>query len=330
MAERAGIRFGLPGGRGQLDARSADSTIAQAVDAEQRGFDGVWFAEEHFNAADAPVRRRPSCSMVLAGAVAARTTGLRLGVAALPLLHHPIRLAEQIATLDVLSGGRVNLVVGPAPDRYRRALGTGGRPGIGERLDALLGYWAGRPVEIDGVAHAVEPPPTQRPHPPLYLSGPDDEAIIWAAERGYAIIIPALTGPTGLRRRLELFAAHGGRVADAPVERFCFVAETDTAASDHARPLIEQLLARARHPRTSERPPADTSERDLDLTRFVAETAIVGGPDTVAERIAALRDEHAVHAVNLRPSLTGLCPLSLQRTTIALFAEHVSPQLNGA
>ena len=330
MAEPAGIRFGLPGGRGQLDARGADSKIAQAVDAEQRGFDGVWFAEEHFTAADAPVRRHPSCLMVLAGAVAARTTRLRLGVAAMPLLHHPIRLAEQIATLDALSGGRVNLVIGPAPERYRRALATGGELGIAERLDAVLGYWAGRPVEIDGTDYAVEPPPTQRPHPPLYLSSPDDEAIIWAAERGYATVIPALAGPAGLRRRLELFAAHGGRVAAAPVERFCFVAETDSAARDRAWPLIEQLLARARHPRTSEPPPADTSEHDLDLTRIVAETAIVGGPDTVAERIAALRDEHAIHALNLRPSLTGLCPLPLQRTIIALFAEHVAPQLNGA
>ncbi len=326
------MRFGLPGGRGVLDARSPDSKLRQAEVADELGFDCLWFGEEHFSSADAPVRRSPSAPLVLAAAAAARTTRIRIGLSSLLLtLHHSVRLAEEIATLDELSGGRVDVGIGWPGDRDATAFGRGetAEVSLPDQLDAMIGHWAGRPIEVDGVPHRVEPPPSQRPHPPIYVAARNDEAVVWAAERNYSLITPGVESPTSLRRRLDLFAAHGGSVTEVPVERFCFVADSDALARRQALPLIKVLVARQRRLGTIDRHLGVTSDDDLDPERFYQESAIIGGPDSVAARVAALRDDQGVRYVNLRPSLTGLCPLELQRTTVALFASEVIPRLNG-
>lgn len=328
MSERQPFRFGLPGGRGTFAALAEDSKTELAVTAERLGFDAVWFSEAHFSAADAPARRHPSSPIVLASAVVARTRRLRVGLSTLLELHHPILVAEQVATLDALSDGRVDVVIGRASARDLAAFGPVERSAaIPRRLELLLEYWSGRPIEVDGRTHLIEPELVQRPHPPIYLHAPDASATAWAAEHGHSIIVPALAGPEGLGRRLRGFAEHGGEVASAPVERFCLVAETDAQAQRIARPLIEQLVAQTRHPYTHEPPPSDLRPEDLEPGRFATETALIGGPDTVAERILELAERHGVRAINPRPSLTGLCPLPAQRDTVALFAEKVMPKL---
>jgi alkanesulfonate monooxygenase SsuD/methylene tetrahydromethanopterin reductase-like flavin-dependent oxidoreductase (luciferase family) len=324
-----GMRFGLPGGRGVLDARSPDSKLRQAEVADELGFDCLWFGEEHFSTTDAPARRSPSAPLVLAAATAARTARIRIGLSSLFLtLHNSVRLAEEIATLDALSGGRVNVGVGWPNARYVKAFGGEvTAPLLPARLDAMIGYWGGKPIEIEGVRHRVEPALSQRPHPPVYVAAPSDEAVVWTAERNYSLITPGVESPTSLRRRLDLFAAHGGRVADAPVERFCFVAESDALARRQALPLIEELVARQRRPGTIDRQSGITSDDDLEPERFYNESAIIGSPESVAARVAVLRNELGIRYVNLRPSLTGICPLALQRTTVELFAAEVIPRL---
>lgn len=122
-----------------------------------------------------------------------------------------------------------------------------------------------------------------------------------------------------------LFAGHGGRVADAPVERFCFVAESDELARQQAWTLVVALAGQQRRAGADQRPGRITTEADLEPERFYRETAIVGGPDTVTRRIRGLH-EQGIRYVNLRPSFTGICPMPLQRTSVALFARHVMPR----
>jgi alkanesulfonate monooxygenase SsuD/methylene tetrahydromethanopterin reductase-like flavin-dependent oxidoreductase (luciferase family) len=119
------MRFGLSGSLGGLEAHGPDSIVTRARRAERLGFDSVWFNEEHFTQPDTPRGRRLLSPIVLAAAVAAATTTLRVGFSVLLVpLHHPLRLAEEIATLDVLSGGRVNFGVSRANgDRYRIPFG---------------------------------------------------------------------------------------------------------------------------------------------------------------------------------------------------------------
>lgn len=297
--------------------------------ADDLGYDCLWFTEEPVRTAGATTFRTRRSPMVLAGAVAAATRRIRVGVSVLPLtLHHAVRLAADIATLDVLSGGRVNLGVGWPDDRCARAFAQDAMTGpmLGNRLDTMIGCWEGRPVTIDGVDHVVEPIPLQHPHPPVYAAAGNKGAVAWAAERRYGLILSGSQSPTSLRRYLELFGSQGGDVRNAPVERFCFVAESDAQARERAWPLVTKLAEQIRT-LTEARAQHFTSDEDLEPDRFYHETVIVGSPETVAQRVAELRDGLGVGYINLRPSLRGICPLSLQRITVELFATEVIPCL---
>jgi alkanesulfonate monooxygenase SsuD/methylene tetrahydromethanopterin reductase-like flavin-dependent oxidoreductase (luciferase family) len=170
----------------------------------------------------------------------------------------------------------------------------------------------------------VAPTPAQHPHPPVFVAADDDRRVSWAAERGDAVIASAMLSQTSLARFLSGFADQGGPVAESPVERFCLVADSDAAARELALPLLRRLTERYGRG-VSPEPPGLANGDDLDPERFCDETALVGAPDTVAGQIAELRDQCGVGYVNLRPSLTGLCPLPQQRTTVALFAAEVMP-----
>lgn len=318
------MRFALPGGRGDLPAIGENSKLVQAMAADELGYHCLWLSEQHFGAVG---RYAPSSAIVLAAAIAACTTRIRIGFSALPIqLHSPVRLAEDIGTLDVLSGGRIDLGIGPATDPAATAFGHDPQagPALGQALDTVLAQWAG-PASVNGVEYQVGPAPAQRPHPPVYLSSASSEQVAFAAGREYALILPAMWSRAALADRMGVFEKHGGVVAACPVERFLLVAETDAAAGELARPLIQQLTTRYAAG-TSTEPPGLATGAELDPDRFQDETAIIGGPDTVAGKIATLRDEVGIGYVNLRPSLTGLCPLSIQRTTVSLFAAEVLPR----
>jgi alkanesulfonate monooxygenase SsuD/methylene tetrahydromethanopterin reductase-like flavin-dependent oxidoreductase (luciferase family) len=302
------IRFGLPGGRGELNAASPDSKLVQAAAADDLGYDCLWLSERHLAPPGGTPRYGPS-PLVLAGAVAARTRRIGIGLSPLLIqLHDPVRLAEDIATLDGLSGGRVLLGLGQAAPPLTEALRNGQpMPTARRALDVLLGLWAGRP------------------NPPLLVAANDARDANWAAELGYPVIAPAMLGRARLARFLADFANLGGMVAESPVERFCLVAETDAEAREIALPLAERITDRYARGLSPE-PPGLADGDDLDPERFCERTALVGSPDTVAARIAELRDECGITRINLRPSLTGQCPLSQQRVTVALFAAEVMPR----
>lgn len=302
------IRFGLPGGRGELSAASPDSKLVQAAAADDLGYDCLWLSERHLAPPGGTPRYGPS-PLVLAGAVAARTRRIGIGLSPLLIqLHDPVRLAEDIATLDGLSGGRVLLGLGQAAPPLTEALRYGQpMPTARRALDVLLGLWAGRP------------------NPPLLVAANDARDANWAAELGYPVIAPAMLARDRLARFLADFANLGGVVAESPVERFCLVAETDAEARDIALPLAERITDRYARGLSPE-PPGLADGDDLDPERFCERTALVGSPDTVAARIAELRDELGITRINLRPSLTGQCPLAQQRVTVALFAAEVMPR----
>ncbi len=333
------MRFGLPGGRGELSASSPDSKLVQAAAADALGYDCLWLGEQHFALTGAPAeqaqtRRGPSSPIVLAAAIAASTRRIRIGFSPLLVqLHDPTRLAEDVATIDCISGGRVNLGIGGAGQPLAAAFGCDRQPAptVEAALDAILALWAGQPVPVAGIAHRVTPTPAQRPHPPVFVTvtAADDRLVSWAAERGYPVISPAMLSRASLARFLEGFADRGGPVAESPVERFCLIAESDSAARELALPLLRQLTARYGRG-VSREPPGLAAGSDLDPERFCEETALVGSPDTVAGKIAELGDSCGVGSVNLRPSLAGLCPLPQQRTTVTLFAAEVMPRFPSA
>jgi len=298
---------------------------------EYLGFESVWFNEEHFTQPSTSRARSVLSPIVLAAAVAAATTTLRLGFSVLLIpLHHPLRLAEEIATLDVLSGGRANFGVARAnSDRYRIPFGydESRDPGLQQCLDRILGHWSGTPVVVNGTAYTVSPTPVQKPHPPIYVGAYSRRTLTWAAARGYPIIQHGIQSPSSLDRCLNIYADHGGDLASVPVGRFCYVGESDRQARTDVWPVVVQQANRLRE--IARRGGGFViAEADLEPERFYHETAIVGGPETVAARIAELRDRYGLNRINLLSSFFGYLPADLLDGSLELFAGEVIPQLN--
>jgi len=168
-----GLRYDLrrPDFAVATSAELAAAAVEQCAWADAQGFASVTLSEHH----GSPDGYLPS-PLVLGGAIAARTRNLRILLAALIApLHDPIRLAEDIATLDVVSGGRVIPVLsgGYVESEFRtfgRELSE--RAAIMEEILPLLEKaWSGEPFEYRGRTVRVTPRPVQRPRPPLFMGG---------------------------------------------------------------------------------------------------------------------------------------------------------------
>ncbi|MHB8575593.1 MAG: LLM class flavin-dependent oxidoreductase, partial [Dehalococcoidia bacterium] len=167
--------------------------LDQIVFAEALGFDSVWITEHHF--VDDGYTPSP---IALLAAIAARTKRLQLSTDILLLpLYNALKLAEDIATIDVLSGGRMMLGIGMGyRDEEFAAFGTSRRERVGrteEGIDVLRGAWgdapftyAGRFYKLDGVN--VTPKPVQRPYPPLWLAATSEPAARRAARYGLNLL----------------------------------------------------------------------------------------------------------------------------------------------
>lgn len=324
------MQFGLSGSLGGLESHDQTDTLERAREVEELGFAGMWFNEEHFDQPDVPGYRLILSPIVSAMAVAAATTRLRVGFSVLLVpLHNPVRMAEEIATLDVLSGGRVDFGVSRGNnERYAAAFGHDKQtaPTLEQCLDKIIGYWAGQPLTIGENQFRVTPAPVQQPHPPIYVGAYSEATIEWAARRGYATIQHGIQSPGSLDRCLTSYARYGGDLSRVPVGRFCYVGESDAQARTDAWPIALRQAELLRRIGIWRRGEHVNTEADLEPERFYHETAIIGGPDTVAERIAQLRDTYGIRYVNLLSAFFGIMPQKLLRSSLELFAHEVMPR----
>jgi alkanesulfonate monooxygenase SsuD/methylene tetrahydromethanopterin reductase-like flavin-dependent oxidoreductase (luciferase family) len=210
----------------QLLPRAEDRTAAEVIEeslweidfAERNGFESVWLAEHHlsgFGLVSAP--------SVFAAAIAARTTRMRIGygVAVVPL-HHPLRLAEEIAWLTHLSGGRV--VVGVGPGFSEREFAGYGVPLEERHARFEEGLAIVRRVLTTG---EIEPVPLAMP--PFYRAVSSSAAARYAAREGTPILL-GMKPLAALKEILAAFRDEGGNVADAYVLRRICIAPTDAEA----------------------------------------------------------------------------------------------------
>jgi alkanesulfonate monooxygenase SsuD/methylene tetrahydromethanopterin reductase-like flavin-dependent oxidoreductase (luciferase family) len=162
-------------------------TLEQIAWADQHGFDDVWLSEHHF----LDDGYAPSL-LPIAAAIAARTTTIRIGIAVMLLpLHNPVRVAEDAATVDVISGGRFQLGVGvgyKVEEFASFAIPSKERAGrTNEGLEIIRRLWEGETLTFKGkyyeIHHAkLSPAPVQQPHPPLWVGGFTPAAIRRAAQ----------------------------------------------------------------------------------------------------------------------------------------------------
>jgi len=221
--------------------------------AEALGLHSLWLPEGHFR------RGALASPLIVLSAVAARTRRLRLATTSLLLpVHHPLRVAQEVAVLDLLSGGRVILGVGRGfAEPLFRAFGLEvreKRDRFDEALDAILRAWAGERLSLSGEHFAtlegrtVVPSlrPLQRPHPPLVVAAFGRKGLLQAARRGLPWLASPVETLEALAENLAFHRSHlppgvdGARLG-MPLMRTVYVAATDT----DARRVREALAAEA-------------------------------------------------------------------------------------
>ena len=184
-----------PGRRGKSPARLFAECVEQAVFGERLGFHSVWIAEHHFSRYSLG-----SSSLVLAAAIASRTERIRLGTGVLiPTLHNPIRLAEDTATLDCVSGGRLDVGFGRGTFGYEYD-GFGvdedeAHARFRESVSIVQGLWTTPEFSHNGEFYTLNklnlvPPPLQSPHPPIYIAASYTQATLeFLVRNGYKLCI---------------------------------------------------------------------------------------------------------------------------------------------
>lgn len=323
------MRFDLSGCGAGLD-ESTGGPLELAPWAESLGYGGLWINEEHFGQGS----RVCLSPILLATALAMRTRTIRIGfsVLVLPLLQ-PVRLAEEIATLDVLSAGRVDFGVSRGnTSRYFEAWGldyADRSAAFDQVFGTVLRCWTEPKMQVGSRVESIEPKCVQRPHPPIYVATYREEAAAWVGQHGHTLLQGSQQSVDSIRRCVRAYTEAGGRMADVPIGRFIVVGETDAAAWHAAWPAAEKLTAGYRRGGEQVRRRIAT-EDDLETERWLREVAIVGSPDTVAGRIAALRDEFGFGNLTLVPGFLGNLPQAHVVTTLGLCAREVMPRFRPA
>ncbi len=329
-----------------------DSGLAQMLAAESFGYSSVWIAEHHFN--DYGLCPAPQ---VLASFVAARTKTLRLGmgVSLLPL-HHPVDLAEELAVLDVVSGGRLDIGIGRGGTLQDYQTFQSDRADSRERVEegiALMRQaWSGVPFDFQGRFHSAErlhvrPAPTQRPHPPIYIAANSEDSVLSAARLGLPTLSSFFVPVPELQRRRRLYrdtARAAGRSDDEIDElerrsggmRVVHVAPTTEEALRATEPPFmsyQRKMSALRSDTTGGNVP-NSFDRSLLRLRTFSEYladgwALIGAPAEVRDGLQQYFDATGYQRVLLLMALPGIeTPLALR--SMRLFAEAVAPAMTGA
>ncbi len=320
--------------------------LAELADAW--GLDCVWLGEIHFN----PARSVISASLQVASSIATRTKRVGIGTAVTVIpLNHPLRIAEEIATLDHISGGRVQFGIGRSG--VVRSYDTYGIPyaesqgRFREGLEIILQAWRGEPFSYEGQFYRVQnatvaPRPYQIPHPPLRIAANSDETFPGAAKMGLAIFVGLRAAEIpDLRVRLDSYreawreAAHPG-APSAYIRIPVYVAPTDKEAREEPRESLLSFFARQSELARSSVGRAGTGPTDrrqaqvermasLTYDDILARKVAFGSPAGVIDRLTQLREELGLDGIIAELNPGGLIPLELERRSMKLLTHEVMP-----
>ena len=200
------MKFGLFQLLHSADKGPAEEVYANALEqaklADDLGFEGIWLAEHHFSS----YGYSPN-PLTFAVKVADHTKHVRIGTAVVVLpLYHPLRLAEEIALSDQLTGGRLDVGLGRGYQRYEfERLGLNlddSRPLFDEALEIILGALTQESFSYEGKYYQIPettifPRPLQKPHPPFWIAAQSPPSIVDAVQRGYNCITGGSSAPSG-------------------------------------------------------------------------------------------------------------------------------------
>jgi alkanesulfonate monooxygenase SsuD/methylene tetrahydromethanopterin reductase-like flavin-dependent oxidoreductase (luciferase family) len=334
------VTYHVEGERSTPSKAIFDEITHQVELADQLGIEHAWFAEHHGHAHIGHSPHPVAYCLYLAG----RTERIKLGAAVVCVnLHHPVLVAEQIAMLDVLSGGRASVGLGSgstpmefavygvpdmAPD-VRRARFI-------EMLDVIERAASGEPFEwsseqLSLKAPGLLPRPLGRIQEKLWIGANSPDSARLAGQRGYGLQLSNLRTTEQLRELIASYHEGRGAGGDRGAPRIAasaplYVAESDQRALDEFGPALEILLKENRRARPEASPGAapTTAREQVEALRFT-----VGSPERVLDELLRLRERLGFTTLNLRPRWGGQTPEQIERS-LRLFAERVRPRLDAA
>ena len=336
--------------RGSSEGAALQEAVELTEAAEAWGLDGVWLGEIHFT----PTRSVQSAPMALASFLAARTERVRIGTAVTVLpLAHPLRIAEEVATVDHLSRGRFDFGIGRsgAASTYD-VLGVRygeSQARFEEALAILREAWKGEPFSYQGQFHRIEnarvtPRPYQVPHPPLRMAANSPETFPWVGRAGLPLFvglrdldIPALRVHLESYRAAWRQAGHAG-AGDVCLRIPVYAAPTEQAACEEPRENIMYFfqrhteLTRARLGRAGAGPATriQSSLEDLAALSYerILETRVAfGTPAGLAGRLGRLRDDLGLDGIIAELNPGGLLSMDQMRRTLRLLTQEVIPAI---
>ena len=348
MAFEFGIFHEFSRSPGQTDAEAFAQSFAQVDAAERWGLDVVWLAELHF----LPERSVVSAPLIVASAIAARTRRLKIGIAVqvLPLCH-PLRLAEEVATLDHISGGRLIFGVGRSGfQRTYEAYGVAyaeSRERFAEVLEVLQRSWRQERFSFEGDFYTFRnitlvPRPLQTPYPPLRIAATSPDTYPAIGAMGLPIFVAVRLGTIeelgpniAAYREAYRTAGHAGE-GQVYLRVPIYVGAEETARAEPEPSImqfyrtlgqqIEDSASRAGARAIEQRAERGQALQTVTYDAALRDKVIVGTPKSVAARLEDLRAKLGLDGVLAELNCGGLIADDKVMRSLQLLCEEVAPR----
>ena len=349
-AMRFGLFYQVPEAAGQTHAERYAEMLDLVTLADSLGFDVAWLAELHFGGAFSLLAN----PLMAVPVIAQRTKRIRIGTAVTLLpLHHPLSCAEQAATADLLSGGRLEFGVGRGsiPSQFHgfRVPVAENRARFDEALEIIRLAWTHERFTYHGRFYDIEnlevvPKPAQRPHPPIRVAVHSEESFAHLADLGLPIYSGTTTTPLPqLRQYMALYrerlaaAGHAWQSEQMALMLPVHVGVTGTAAREAMRAGVHKyyknlqvIFSQLPDAYQDHLPRLRTIEENvanLPFEKFCREQAVFGDVGEVVDRLQAARDEFGLSQIICWFDQGSMLPRAEVERTMQSFVDHVMPKL---
>jgi alkanesulfonate monooxygenase SsuD/methylene tetrahydromethanopterin reductase-like flavin-dependent oxidoreductase (luciferase family) len=316
--------------------------IRQIEYGERVGFDSVWLRERHFHS-DHNGRNFFSSPFIAASYIAAKTKQIRIGIGAKLLpLDHPVHIAENAATVDIVSNGRLDLGIARIGENeiYEKAYGVPvdeSRGRFEQSYEVIIKAWTMKQFSYNGnhfdfLNLTVNPKPIQKPHPPIYLVGISRETLKFGAKRGLPLLIAGAQTVSIVRKtqdnyhKMLMDYGFDGKNIICPVNRFIYVADTNKKAIEDTKETIMNFVRRGNSAITDF---LFLPREKINYDLLFNEVCIFGDPEFCLQRIESMKEEIDLRSLiltfNYYNKDHGKCMNSMQ-----LFAKYVMPSLKNS
>ena len=350
---RFSLFYQLPCADDQSQVTRYRETIEQVEHGDALGFHCAWLAELHFF--------RPfsimSSPLIVATAIAQRTETIRLGIAVnlLPLWH-PLRSAEDAATVDLLSNGRLEFGVGrggiPLHFAGFGASRAEGRERFEEALEIIRRAWTRESFSYQGKFYeipetSVVPKPLQKPHPPFRVAANSPETALFAGHHRYPMLVASVTNPLPrmakqVARYREAWASAeavdsvGSQAPDISTMFFVHPGENLSAVQDDIEPSLDHYFRSVKEMGATTDAASGAESygymkevretlAQLNFASVTREMAVFGSPTACVEKIAVLKEQLGMQEMLCWFNPGGRVPHERVKRAMTRFAEEVMP-----